>query len=73
MQVPPMSSEAVVAPAATAQTVGVVDAKATVKPEEAVAERLRLGTPVCGPGLGKVMVWCAGLTQNAWETAGAGP
>ena len=73
VQVPLMSSEAVLAPAPTVQTVGVVEAKATVRPELAVAVRARLDTPVWFGIAGKVMVWVAWLTQKLWLTGGAAP
>ena len=70
MQLPAMSSEAVVPD--TVQTAGVVDAKATVRPELAVALR---GT--CNKAYsvavmaGKAMVWLKERTRMSCETKGA--
>ena len=72
VQVPLVSDETGVVPAML-QMAGVVEAKLTVEPEEAVAVRPTLVRATCEPGFGKVMVCPAWLTKKARLTAGAGP
>ena len=70
MQVPEVSSEAV-APE-TVQMVGVVEAKATVSPELAVALRGSCEAAYCVAVIaGQVVVWLRGVTTTCCVMIGA--
>lgn len=67
MQVP-TETKVAVAPD-TVHTGAVVDAKATVSPDDAVALSVNGGLPIAMlAGAGKAMVWAAGVTLKLWST-----
>jgi len=53
----------------TVQTDAVVDAKATGRPEDAVAVSVNGGAPICWlERAAKAMVWAPGVTVRFWST-----
>ena len=69
VQVPPDRN--VAEPLETVQTLGVVEAKLTTKPELAVVERVKGVPTVCAPRLAKLMVCASPLTVKLCETGTA--
>ena len=63
----------VTVPLDTVHTAGVVEAKLTARPEEAVAETANGAAPkVWFESAPKVMVWLSGITWKLWLTGVAG-